>query len=83
MCVDDSDFTSLADTTITEHHARLRKHLMAFNCIINPSAKDGDCAFDSVVKMIKASYSSHDKLLWEHLKRLGLLETEEKDISTL
>ena len=83
ICADDNDFTSLADKTITEHQARLRKHLETFNRIINPSAKDGDCAFRSVIKMIKASYLSVDKLLWEHLKTLGLLKTEEEDIKRL
>ena len=56
---------------------------MIFNLVINPLAKDGDCAFRSVVKMIKASYSSNDKPLWEHLKMLGLLKTEEEDIRRL
>ena len=83
MCADESDFSSMADTTITEHQVRLRKHLATFNRIINPSAKDGDCAFRSVVKMIKASYSNDDQLLWEHLRTLGLLKTEEEDIRTL
>ena len=46
-------------------------------------AKDGDCAFRSVIRMIKASYSSDDKLLWEHLKTIGLLKTEEEDIGRL
>ena len=64
---DDCDFSSLSDPTITEHQARLGKHLATFNRIIKPTAKDGDCAFRSIIKMIKASYSSDDKLLWEHL----------------
>ena len=57
--------------------------MATFNLVINPLAKDGDCAFRSVVKMIKASYSSNDKPLWEHLKTLGLLKTEEEDIRRL
>ena len=77
ICADFSDFSSLAGTTITEHQARLRSHLATFNCVINPSAKDSDCAFPSVIKMINASYSSNDKPLCEHLKALGLLKTEE------
>ena len=80
---DDNDLASLADTTITEHQARLRKHLATFSRIIDPSAKDGDCAFRSVIRMIKASYSSDAKLLWEHLKTIGLLKTEEEDIGRL
>ena len=52
MCANDSDFTSLADTMIHEHQARLRKHLVTFNRIIDPSAKDGDCASRRVIKMI-------------------------------
>ena len=55
----------------------ISEHLATFNLVINPLAKDGDCAFRSVVKMIKASYSSNDKPLWEHLKTLGLLKTED------
>ena len=80
---DDCDFSSLSDPTITEHRARLGKHLATFNRIIKPTAKDGDCAFRSIIKMIKASYSSDDKLLWEHLITLGLLKTEEEDIRRL
>ena len=53
------------------------EHPATFNLVINPLAKDGDCAFCSVVKMIKASYSSNNKPMWEHLKTLGLLKTEE------
>ena len=47
ICADNSDFSSLADTTITEHQARLHRQLATFNRIIHPSAKDGDCAFRS------------------------------------
>ena len=72
ICADDGDFSALLDKTIAEHQALLRRHLATFNLVINPLAKDGDCAFRSVVKMIKASYSSNDKPLWEHLKMLGL-----------
>ena len=61
----------------------ISEHPATFNLLINPLAKDGDCAFHSVVKMIKASYSSNDKPLWEHLKMLGLLKTEEEDIRRL
>lgn len=45
--------------------------------------RDGDCAFHSIVRMIKVSFSSDDKLLLEHLTALGLLKSEEEDISTL
>lgn len=31
ICADDSDFSSLANTTITEHQDRLRRHLATFN----------------------------------------------------
>ena len=61
----------------------ISEHLATFNLVINPLAKDGDCAFCSLVKMIKASYSSNDKPLWEHLKTLGLLKTEEEVVRRL
>ena len=67
----------MADKTITGHQARLRRHLATFNPVINPLAKDSGCAFRSVFKMIKASYSSNDKALGEHLKTLRLLKTED------
>ena len=53
------------------------------NSLIDDTAKDGDCAFRSIVRMIKVSYTSEDKPLLEHLIALGLLKSEDKDISTL
>ena len=63
ICAEDGDFSALADKTITGHQACLRRHLATFNRVINPLAKDSGCAFRSVFKMIKGSYSSNDKAL--------------------
>ena len=71
------------DPTIKEHQARLTRHLAGFNRVIDDTAKDGDCAFRSIVRMIKVSYTSEDKPFVEHLIALGLLKSEDKDISTL
>ena len=71
------------DPTIKEHQARLTRYLAGFNRVIDDTAKDGDCAFRSIVRMIKVSYTSEDKPLLEHLIALGLLKSEDKDISTL
>lgn len=64
------------DPTITEHQARLTRRLAGFNRIIDDTARDGDCSFRSIVRMIKISDSSNDKPLIERLTALGLLKPE-------
>ena len=57
--------------------------LAGFKLKIDGTAKDGDCAFRSVARMLRSTYTSKDKEVWQHLSTLGLLKNEEEDIKTL
>ena len=50
--------------TTTEHRTRLDRNLSSFNLKINAIAKDGDCAFRSVARMLRSTFSSEDKEIW-------------------
>ena len=50
ICADNSDFSSLADTTITEHQAHLRSHLATFNRVISPRLKTAIVHFAVLLK---------------------------------
>ena len=76
----ESDKTNPA---ITEHRTRLDRNLAGFNLKIDAIAKDGDCAFRSVVRMLRSTFSSEDQEIWQHLTTLGLLKNEDEDIKTL
>ena len=69
--------------TITEHRTPLDRNLAGFNLKINAIAKDGDCAFCSVARMLRSTFSSEDEEIWQHLITLGLLKNEEEDIKIL
>ena len=72
------------DPTIQEHEDRLRRNLSGFDLEIDEVARDGDCAFRSIVRMLALTYNqSQDKDLIDHLKTLGLLKNETRDVETL
>ena len=69
--------------TITEHRTGLDRNLASFNLKIDAIAKDSDCAFRSVASILRSTFSSEDKEIWQHLTTLGLLKNEEEDIKIL
>ena len=68
----DSD-NDKTNPTIKEHRMRLDRHLVGFNLKIHVYAtpKDGDFAFCSIVRMLRSTFSSDDKEVWQHLKARG------------
>ena len=82
LCDNDID-NNESNPVIQEHRTCLDRHLTGFNLNIDGTAKDGDCAFRSVARMLRSTYTSKDKEVWQHLSTLGLLKNEEEDIKTL
>ena len=61
----------------------LKRHLATFNLQLDRVQSDGDCAFRTIMRQVRKLVHNEAGQLSEHLRRLGLLNTEDLDTYTL
>ena len=71
------------DPTINSHSETLKRHLATFNLQLDRVQSDGDCAFRTIMRQVRKLVHNEAGQLSEHLRRLGLLNTEDLDTYTL
>lgn len=66
----DKDINNDNDPVVQKRRTRLYRNLAGFNLQINGTAKDGDCAFCSIARKLRATYSHKDNEVWQHLSMI-------------
>ena len=72
-----------SDPTIAEHVQSLSRNLGGFNLTTDAIAKDGDCAFRSVARMLRPICNPEQPEILNHLTSVGLCKSEDEDTITM
>ena len=72
-----------SDPTIAEHDRSLSRNLAGFNLKVDKVARDGDCAFRGVARMLRPICNPEQPEILNHLKSVGLCKSEDEDTITM
>ena len=72
-----------SDPSIAEHDRSLSRNLAGFNLKVDKVARDGDCAFRGVARMLRPICNPEQPEILNHLKSVGLCKSEDEDTITM